>query len=61
MWVISHVTYSSRSNRKRQIENSQVVTPLKVCSDYEKNTYYFVSVTCDRSVVFSGYSGFLHQ
>ena len=33
----------------------------KILCDYEKNTYYFVSVTCDRSVVFSGYSGFLHQ
>jgi hypothetical protein len=48
---------------------NQCLSPLKLwirnlfmamCTRYN-NTWYSLSVTCDRSVVFSGYSGLIHK
>ena len=48
---------------------NQWLSPLKLCirnlfmamCTRYNNTWYSLSVTCDRSVVFSGYSGLIHQ
>jgi len=63
------ILYRIRRGRHRMVHVQSVsITTKVVSSNPVHGEVYFIhimswslSVTCDRSVVFTGYSGFLHQ
>jgi len=63
------ILYRSRHGRHRMVHVQSVpITTKIVSSNPVHGEVYLInimwsslSVTCDRSVVFTGYSGFLHQ
>ena len=60
-WSYSSWIYKYLSNWYLSPLKLWVRTPFMVRCTLYNSMWYSLSVTCDRSVAFSGYSGFLHQ